>query len=71
MKYSFRALDILEYNPETKETLVIVGRNGVPNFNACSFIPEDYINLAMFFDTITKHINKEIKTENLTDIEVY
>lgn len=56
MKYTFRGLVILDYNEEYKDlTLPIHEEYGLPNFNMCKFITEDYKLLANFFDTIHRH----------------
>ena len=71
MKYIFRGRVILEFDPVTKQVEAPVGKDiDIPNFNFCTFIQEDYINLAMYFDTINDFMNDKVKQEDLKDIEV-
>jgi hypothetical protein len=63
MKYIFRGLTILEYNPTTKQMRSV-------DFNQCKFIPDDYIHLTAFMMTAYHHSIGNLPTENLCDIEV-
>jgi len=57
MQYIFRGLVILNYNEEFKDLTLPMHEDydGLPNFNMCKFITEDYKYLADFFDTIHRH----------------
>jgi hypothetical protein len=58
MKYIFRGNVVFEYVLESKQ--VIQHWNGsIPMFNYCSWIPEDYKLLGVFFDTVHRHIQGE------------
>jgi hypothetical protein len=78
MKFIFRGLVVLEYNPETKQTeapnkYVEWGQeynDGPANFNKCNFVPEDYVHLADFFNAAYAHATG-VPNVDLTDIEVY
>lgn len=74
MKYYFRALPILEYNPETKQVELPLNDDGTKttNFEACKFIPDDYELLAQFFTAANLHATNKITTKELPeDFEVY
>lgn len=71
MKYIFRGLTILEYNPKTKQVEVPM-HDDIPtlaNFNHCQFIPDDYANIADFYNTAYAHAT-DVPNVDLTDIEV-
>lgn len=56
MKYVFRGITVFNYNPETKRVKEEnVPENGLPAFEFCNWIPEDYRLLATYFDTIYQH----------------
>lgn len=71
MKYYFRGLLILEYNPKTKQVEAPMHEdvNTLANFNHCKFIPEDYANMADFFNRARAHAAGATDVD-LTDIEV-
>ena len=77
MKFFFRGLVLLEYNPETKQVEALNKHtewgqeynDGPPNFNKCKFIPDDYVLLAEFFTRAGAHANGATHVD-LTDIEV-
>ncbi len=75
MKYFFRALPILEYDPETKQVELPLDEDtntGYTNFQACKFIPEDFDLLAQFFTAANLHATGKIETKDLPeDFEVY
>ena len=64
MNYIFRDNTILEFDTQTKQVRT------TKYFNDCKFIPEDYINLAIFFDDITAFLTGMKKEEDLKDIKV-
>lgn len=68
MKYYFRGLVILDYDEETKELTTPVDIDGIPNFNNCKFIQEDFQLLQNFFTAINIHQTTGCE---LKDIEVY
>jgi len=56
MRYIFRGLVLFEYNPETKQTEAAVTEDGtLVNFNHCKLVPDDYVQLADFFNTAYAH----------------
>lgn len=64
MKYYFRGLLILEYDPKMDKTIMY------NEFNVCKFINDDYRLLAEFFEKIRKYRMKEIELADLINIEV-
>lgn len=71
MKYIFRGVVVFEYDPTAKYDKVKQGTNsaGIPGFDFCNMIDEDYQLLAQFFDTVYKHTQGEEVI--LEDIVVY
>lgn len=71
MKYIFRGIVVFEYDPNAKFDKVKHGetKTGIPAFDFCSMIDEDYKLLGQFFDTVYRHTQGEDVT--LEDIEVY
>lgn len=71
MKYIFRGNIIFEYKPEAKFNKVVQHEisGGIPAFNFCSMIDEDYRLLSEFFNTVYNHTQGE--DVKLCDIEVY
>jgi len=72
MKFIFRGLVVLEYNPETKQTEAPMHEDidTLANFNHCKFVPEDYAYMADFFDAAYAHATG-VPNVDLADIEVY
>jgi hypothetical protein len=70
MKYIFRGHIVFEYKPENKHNKVVQGQihEGIPAFDFCSMIPEDYKLLGEFFDKVYRHTQGEDVL--LEDIEV-
>lgn len=69
MKYIFRGHVVFEYVPNDKFDLVKQGDvHGIPAFDFCRMIPEDYKLLAEFFDKVYRHIQGE--DVELKDIKV-
>jgi hypothetical protein len=71
MKYVFRGNVVFEYDPNDQYDKVKQGviDGGIPAFDYCRMIPEDYRLLGEFFDRVYRHIQGEDVT--LEDIEVY
>ena len=71
MKYIFRGLVLFEYNPETKqiEAPMHDAIDTLANFNHCKFIPDDYVQLADFFNTAYAHAT-DFPNVDLQDIVV-
>jgi hypothetical protein len=70
MKYYFRGIVIFHYQPETKEMLTPT-KDGLPSFNFCQYIPDDYLLMSDFFKMAHLHAIGQVKTEDLKDVEVY
>lgn len=72
MKYTFRGLDLFEYNPETKKLVVVMDIWGLneANIEQCKLIPEDYILLAQFFTGIHLYETGMIDVMDLKDMVV-
>jgi hypothetical protein len=71
MKYIFRSITVFEYNPETCE--IRQGRvsgTDIPAFDFCSWIPDDFRLLSEYFDTVYRHIQGDIASNDLKDIVV-
>ena len=69
MKYIFRGKTVFEYLPNAKFDKVIQHSiDGIPAFDLCSMVDEDYRLLGEFFNTVYRHIQGE--NVELKDIEV-
>lgn len=70
MKYVFRGNVVFEYNPNDKYDKVKQGQisGGIPAFDFCKMIDEDYKLLGEFFTTVYKHTQGE--DVELKDIKV-
>lgn len=70
MKYIFRGHVIFEYRPEERRNKVIQHKTegGIPAFDFCSMIDEDYKLLSEFFSIVYRHTQCE--DVELKDIEV-
>lgn len=69
-KFSFRGLDVFVFNTENKTiTSGLVG--GIPAFNLCGFIQEDYSLLSVYFANIHRFMEGEIAADELKNIEVF
>ena len=71
MKYIFRGIIVFEYNPDSKFDKITQGKTstGIPAFNFCHFINEDYKLISEFFDKAYRHTQGELV--DLSNIEVY
>ena len=71
MKYIFRGIVVFEYEPNAKYDKVKHGKTetGIPAYDFCNMIDEDYKLLGEFFNTVYRHTQGEDVT--LVDIEVY
>jgi len=67
MKYIFRGYTIFEYIPKVKVIQHKIDQ-GIPAFDFCNMIDEDYKLLSEFFDTVYRHTQGE--DVELNDIEV-
>lgn len=69
MKYIFRGHTVFEYDKEKKTVIQHKVSGVIPAFDFCHMIPEDYMLLGEFFNTIYHHTQgKEVE---LKDIKVY
>ena len=77
MKYIFRGYTVFEYNPTLPiyrcGDMVTLNKidelGGIPAFDYCNFISEDFKLISQFFDIVYRHINGE--DVELKDIVVY
>ena len=70
MKYIFRGLVILNYDPKTKSVTCPEQEPHGNNFNFCNFIPEDYANISEFFEMAYLHSKGLIEADKLKDYDV-
>lgn len=68
MKYIFRGITVFELNLDTGE-VIHKTNNGMPAFDYCNMIAEDYKLLSEFFDMAYRFKNGEVI--DLKDFEVY
>jgi len=66
MKYIFRGHIVFEYDQDRKEVFQHEIKGiGIPAFDFCRWIPEDYRLLAEFFTIAHKHaIGEEVELKN-------
>jgi hypothetical protein len=69
MKYIFRGVVVFDYDPNAKVDQVKQGNKyGIPAFDYCQMINEDYKLLGEYFNTVYRHTQGE--DVPLEDIEV-
>ena len=68
MKYIFRGYTIFEYDKEKKTVTQGKVSGVIPAFDFCHMIPEDYMLLGEFFNTVYRHTQGE--QVELKNIEV-
>ena len=71
MKYIFRGITVIEYDPKTKQMTIPNDENErFGNFNHCKFIPDDYVRLSGFFAIAALHAEGKRSDEQLFDTVV-
>ena len=71
MKYIFRGITILDYDPATKNMTAPDLKDDIGTaFNFCNYIPEDYFLLSDFFNQVGEHASGLRDEARLKDVEV-
>lgn len=69
MKFFFRGKLIFKYNPGGEVTIFMDHELGIPAFNFCNWLTEDYKLIAEFWDLVYRH--KSGEDVELKDVELY